>query len=271
MWLYVPRADTNAQEVERALSAYPVRVRALGPPVDLSVIATLRRLVPAIWQALGRELARHTAVRGRAADRMKPQTGAAAGPAGLGPRLASSLHGGQTMKSMGIAALIAVGLSAHLIGQQPVAVSADKDDKVTLVGCVIKGDGGYVLSNADGWGASSSGAASTTVASASSVGGRTFYWLKQDDDLEKHAGHKVEVVGKLDNEIDQAKIKVEREDGMARIEFEADGEPKVTIKAPESLATVGTSGAVKDREKTHRVSIRKIDVKSVKVLASTCQ
>ena len=175
------------------------------------------------------------------------------------------------MKSIGIAALFAVGLSAHLIGQQPVAVSADKDDKVTLVGCVIKGDGGYVLSNADGREPSLPGAASATVASASSVAGRTFYWLKDDDDLEKHAGRKVEVAGKLDNEIDQGKIKVEREDGMTKIEFKADGESTVTIRAPELLTVVGTSGAVKDREKTHRVSIRKIDVKSVKVLASTCQ
>ena len=174
------------------------------------------------------------------------------------------------MKNIGFAALIAVGLSAHLIGQQPVAVSANKDDKVTLVGCVIKGDGGYVLSNADGWDPVSPGTSSSTVTSASNVAGRTFYWLKDDDDLEKHAGHKVEVVGKLDNEIDQAKIKVEREDGMTRIEFKADGESKVTIKAPEALTSVGTSGK-SDREKTTRVAIRKIDVKSVKVLASTCQ
>jgi len=192
------------------------------------------------------------------------------GSPGLGPYLASALDGGKEMKHIGFAALIAVGLSAHLIGQQPVAVSANKDDKVTLVGCVIKGDGGYVLSNADGWDSVSPGAASTTVASASSVAGRTFYWLKDDDDLEKHAGHKVEVVGKLDNEIDQGKIKVEREDGMVKIEFKADGESKVTIKAPETLTSVGTSGK-SDREKTTRVAIRKIDVKSVKVLASTCQ
>ena len=175
------------------------------------------------------------------------------------------------MKHMGFAALIAIGVSTQLIGQEPVAVSADKNDKVTLVGCVIKGDGGYVLSNADGWEPYAPGTATTTVASASSVGGRTFYWLKDDDDLEKHAGRKVEVVGKLDNEIDQAKIKVEREDGMTKIEFKADGESKVTIKAPEPLTPAGTSGAAPDREKTHRVAIRKIDVKSVKVLASTCQ
>jgi hypothetical protein len=173
------------------------------------------------------------------------------------------------MKNMGFAALIAAGLSTQLIGQQPVAVSADKDDKVTLVGCVIKGDGGYVLSNADGWVSSSPAGSSTTVASASNVAGRIFYWLKDDDDLEKHAGRKVEVVGKLDKEIDQARIKVERDDGMTKIEFKADGESKVTIKAPETFTSVGTSGA--DREKTQRVAIRKIDVKSVKVLASTCQ
>ena len=190
---------------------------------------------------------------------------------GLGPHLAGSLDGGIQMKNMGFAALIAVGLSTHLIGQQPVAVSADKDDKVTLVGCVIKGEGGYVLSNADRWASSLPGAASATVASASSVAGRTFYWLKDDDDLEKHAGRKVEVAGKLDNEIDQARIKVEREDGMIEIEFQADGESKVTIKAPESFTAVGTTGTVPNREKTHRVTIRKIDVKSVKVLASTCQ
>jgi len=45
----------------------------------------------------------------------------------------------------------------------------------------------------------------------------------------------------------------------------------VTIKAPEPITTVGTSGAAPDRDKTYRVAIRKIDVKSVKVLASTCQ
>jgi hypothetical protein len=174
------------------------------------------------------------------------------------------------MKNIGIAALIALGMSMNLVGQQPVAVPSDKDGRVTLVGCVIKGDGGYVLSNGDGWQASSPAAAPTAIASASSVAGRTFYWLKDDEDLEKHAGRKVQVAGKLDNEIDQAKIKVEREDGTIKIEFKADDESKVTIKAPEPLTTVGTSGAVADREKTHRVAIRKIDVKSVKVLASTC-
>jgi hypothetical protein len=176
------------------------------------------------------------------------------------------------MKRVAFGALLAAGLSAHLAAQQPMAVPANQDGKVTLVGCVIKGDGGYVLSNsADSWASSPAGAPETTIASASKVAGRTFYWLTDDDDLEKYAGQKVEVAGKLEDEIDSGKISVEREGGMIEVEFKAEGERKVTVKVPEAPATVGTSGTVSDREKTHRVTIRKIDVTSVKVLASTCQ
>jgi hypothetical protein len=52
VWLYVPRADAVVPEVARALSAYPVRVRALGPPIDMSSTAMLGRFVPALWRSL---------------------------------------------------------------------------------------------------------------------------------------------------------------------------------------------------------------------------
>jgi hypothetical protein len=176
------------------------------------------------------------------------------------------------MKELALGALVAVGLSAHLIGQQPATVQPNADNKVTVVGCVIKGDGGFVLSNpADPWESTASGSAATTVASASNVAGRTFYWLDDDDGLDEHAGQKVQVEGKLEKDIDQGTIKVEREDGMVEIEFKADGERKVTVKVPDASTAVGTSGAISDREKAYRVVIRKIDVNSVKVLASTCQ
>ena len=176
------------------------------------------------------------------------------------------------MKGAVFGALLVAGLSAHLTSQEPVAVGANRDDKVKLVGCVIKGDGGYVLSNpAESWSASPAGSPETTVASASNVAGRTFYWLTDDDDLDHYAGQKVEVTGKLDHEIDKGKISVERKGETVEIEFKAEGERKVTVRVPETPATTGTSGTVSDREKTYRMTIRKIDVKSVKVLASTCQ
>lgn len=176
------------------------------------------------------------------------------------------------MKRKVFATLLAAGLSAPLMAQQPVPVAARADDKVTLLGCVIKGDGGYVLATLeDSWAPKPAGSAVTTITSASNVAGRTFYWLTDDDDLEKYAGQRVEVGGKLDNEIDKGKISVEREGGMIEIEFDAEGERKVKVKVPEVPTSVGTSGTVSDREKTYRVTIRKIDVTSVKVLASTCQ
>jgi hypothetical protein len=176
------------------------------------------------------------------------------------------------MKHRVFATLLTVGLSAPLVAQEPVTVAATRDDKVSVVGCVIKGDGGYVLANLeDSWVSSPAGSRAATVTSASNVAGRTFYWLTDDDDLEKYSGQRVEVGGKLDNEIDKGKISVEREDGMIKIEFDAEGERKVKVKVPEVPTMVGTSGTVSDREKTYRVAIRKIDVQSVKVLASTCQ
>lgn len=170
-----------------------------------------------------------------------------------------------------LATVVAAGLAVPLIAQEPVPVTASHDDKVTVVGCVIKGDGGYVLANReDSWTSRPAGSAATTVTSASSVAGRTFYWLTDDDDLQKYAGQKVEVRGKLDNEIDKARISVEREDGVVQIKFDADGERDVKVKVPEDPAIVGTSGTIPDREKTYRVTIRKINVTSVKVLSSAC-
>ena len=176
------------------------------------------------------------------------------------------------MKCRVFATLFAVGLSAPLVAQQPVTVAANRDDKVTVVGCVIKGDGGYVLANLeDSWVSSSAGSRAATVTSASNVAGRTFYWLTDDDDLEKYAGQRVEVGGKLDNEIDKGKISVEREDGMIQIEFDAEGERKVKVKVPDVPTMAGPAVTASDREKTYRVAIRKIDVNSVKVVASTCR
>src|SRR5215218_8497590 len=158
------------------------------------------------------------------------------------------------MKNIALPALFALSLSTQLIAQDPVAVAANSDDKVTLVGCVIKGDGGYVLlSTSDLSAPTSTGSAATTVTSATTVAGRTFYWLSDDDDLRDHAGRKVEVVGKLEKEIDKGKISVEKEGGMTEIAFKADGERKITIKVPNESMMVGTSGSLTDHEKDHKV------------------
>ncbi len=52
VWLYVPKAEAVAAKVEESLSAYPVKVTILRPPLDPSGAAITRRGIPAIWKAL---------------------------------------------------------------------------------------------------------------------------------------------------------------------------------------------------------------------------
>jgi len=157
------------------------------------------------------------------------------------------------------------------------AVSAAADEDIKLVGCVVKADNGYVLTNvvATPNVTGAAGAAATpaqTTLPAAPI--RTFYWLEEDDDLEGHAGHRVEVVGELE-EVERGQISVEREKDMIELEFKVDGDKKVTVKVPDTpaaaAAVVGTTGTVTDRERDIAVKVKKVDVKSVKVLAQSCQ
>ena len=158
------------------------------------------------------------------------------------------------------------------------AVSALDDKDVKLVGCVVKADDGYVLMNAVAtphpMGTAEAVAAAHAHSPTPAHPIRTFYWLEEDDDLEGHAGHRVEVVGELE-EVERGQIAVEREQDMIELEFKVDGDKKVTVKVPDTpaaaAAVVGTTGTVTDRERDIAVKVKKVDVKSVKVLAQSCQ
>jgi hypothetical protein len=101
--------------------------------------------------------------------------------------------------------------------------------------------------------------------------GRVIYLLNDDDDLGQHAGQKVEVRGELEGEIEKGMISAEREGGLIELEFKVAGDRKVTVKLPEVPATVGTSGTIGDKEVDLRYIVRKVDVDSVKMIASTCR
>jgi hypothetical protein len=180
------------------------------------------------------------------------------------------------MKRMSFAAAIAFAsaLSAISATAQSVAAAAPQQDKkdVTLTGCVVKGDGGYVLSDVSPENTAAATAGTSTPPPAGAVApGRVLYWLKDDDDLAEHAGHKVEVKGEIEGDIEKGMISAEREGGLVELEFKIDGDKKVTVKVPDVPASVGTAGAVGDKEKDFAFVVRKIDVDSVKMLASTCK
>jgi hypothetical protein len=182
------------------------------------------------------------------------------------------------MKRMSLVAAIALtaGLTAISATAQSVATATPQQDKkdVTITGCVVKGDGGYVLSDVlpeNSAAAAVAGTPSTPQPAGTVMPGRVLYWLHDDEDLADHAGQKVEVRGELEGDIEKGNISAEREGGLIELEFKIEGNKKVTVKVPEVPATIGTSGAVGDREKDFAFVVRKIDVDSVKMISSTCK
>jgi len=182
------------------------------------------------------------------------------------------------MKRMSLVAAIvlASGLSAISATAQSVATAAPQQEKknVTITGCVVKGDGGYVLSDVSSENAAAAVAAgtpSTPQPAGTVMPGRVFYWLKDDADLAAHAGHKVEVTGELEGDIEKGNISAEREGGLVELEFKIEGDKKVTVKVPDVPPTVGTAGSVGDKEKDFAYVVRKIDVDSVKMISAACK
>ena len=182
------------------------------------------------------------------------------------------------MKRMSLVAAIALtaGLTVISATAQSVATATPQQDKkdVTITGCVVKGDGGYVLSDVlpeNSAAAAVAGTPSTPQPAGTVMPGRVLYWLHDDEDLADHAGQKVEVRGELEGDIEKGNISAEREGGLIELEFKIEGDKKVTVKVPEVPATIGTSGAVGDREKDFAFVVRKIDVDSVKMISSTCK
>ena len=193
------------------------------------------------------------------------------------------------------AAALALGISTTLAAQQAAvgtpAVPTGDDDKVKITGCVIKGEDGYVLSaigeavtvrtertTVGTTGSTTTSTTTTTTTTGAPVvppaGQRYIYWLDDDDnELEEHAGQRVEVIGEIEGDIERGEIEVERENNMIELEIQAQGE-KITVKLPDTAAAndvaVGTSGMVKDEPRDIPFKVRKFDVDEVKMLASTC-
>src|SRR5918996_796089 len=99
------------------------------------------------------------------------------------------------MRRLYVVVILAAGLG---IGASAGAAAVD-DKEVTVTGCVLKGDdGGFLLADS-----------MLPGASASVPQPRVLYWLKDDDDLEGHTGHRVEITGELEGDLEKGQIEVE--------------------------------------------------------------
>ena len=171
------------------------------------------------------------------------------------------------MKQMSLAAVLACTLvGAPAAGQQVIGASTVlspdyRDDRtITITGCVIKGDdGGFLLTDP----------VDAAHHSVTAKPARVLYWLDDDDDLKGHAGHKVAITGAIEGDIKKGEIEVEREDGHVKLEVKS-GDRKIVARFSDVPAAIGTSG-VGDKDVELDYIVRKVDVKSVRMLADNCR
>ena len=183
------------------------------------------------------------------------------------------------MKLTSIVGVLAV--AALVAASRPAQVTAaGGQEKVTLTGCAVKGNGdgdGFLLANSV---EQTTRTTTTPTREGSTVSSTTtnemkpariLYWLDDDDDeVAKLMGQLVEVTGEVEGDVKRGEIEVERENGMIELEIKADGR-KANVKLADVPSAIGTSGSVKDREVELPYIVRKLDVKSAKSIAPSCQ
>jgi hypothetical protein len=88
------------------------------------------------------------------------------------------------------------------------------------------------------------------------------YWLDPPEKLKAHVGHKVSIVGTLDEDVDKAKIK-EKDDNV-KIEAER-GSRKVETKEGTAAAADAKAAKTGDKQESYKVKVT-----SVTMISSSC-
>ena len=180
---------------------------------------------------------------------------------------------------MKLTSIVGTLVMTALVALAQVSAAGDQE-KVTLTGCAVKGNGdgdGFLLANSV---EQTTRTTTTPTREGSTVSSTTtnemkpariLYWLDDDDDeVAKLMGQLVEVTGEVEGDVKRGEIEVERENGMIELEIKADGR-KANVKLADVPSAIGTAGSVKDREVELPYIVRKLDVKSAKSIAPSCQ
>jgi hypothetical protein len=170
-------------------------------------------------------------------------------------------------------AVVLAGLLASTIALPTLRAEAapaprfDDDIGIRLVGCLVKGDDGYILTNLPSGPSTISSAGASIIPDAvgtSGVYSTIFYWLDDNDELKHHVGHRVEVVGELKGDPKNAEIRLRRYYAWTEMKVKSDGRSmKVLVPAvlPAPFVDIDT-----------RVSavVRRVDVDHVFMVAVGC-
>lgn len=175
----------------------------------------------------------------------------------------------KVQRSLSIALLVAT--TVVVAGIDTSAKATSGDEKVKLNGCLVQaeGDDGYLITNLPSEPGSTTADRNptTTAIGTSGAYSTVFYWLKNDDDLKKNVGHRVEIEGELKGDIKEGEIKIDRKDNWTELEVKSDGD---TMKAKVPNAYIFPD-PTKDKDRKLSTLVRKVDVDHVKMLSASCQ
>jgi len=169
---------------------------------------------------------------------------------------------------IGLLAAMTVGVAALNSSVQ----ASGRDEKIKLNGCLIKADNGdgYLITNLPTEPGSSSAANRSVTTDAIGTAGSfspVFYWLRNDDDLKKNVGRRVEIEGELKGDIKEGEIKLDRKDNWTELEVKSDGQD-MKAKVPNAYIFPDPT---RDKDRKISAIVRKVDVDHVKMLAASCE
>jgi hypothetical protein len=158
------------------------------------------------------------------------------------------------MKYLSLGVLF-LGSSMAAGAQTPAPEGGDKilREPLTLTGCVTKGTKAntFLLTNVQR--TDTPGRAPIEPA---------VYWLSSPDKLKGHAGHRVEITGMLEDDVDKSEVKTE--DGKVELSTER------ASKRVEVVEDTAAGAAVKAVGTAGKVVTFKVKVKSVRMLSTIC-
>src|SRR4029450_2038702 len=161
--------------------------------------------------------------------------------------------------------------AASVAGTDTSVQALGGEEKIKLNGCLVKADGddGYLITNLPSEPGSSSADRNvpTSAFGTSGTFSTVFYWLRDDDDLKDHVGHRVEIEGELKGDIKAGEIQIDRKDNGPELDVKSGGD-EMKAKVPNAYVF---PDATREKDRKLSVLVRKVDVDHVKMVSAHCQ
>jgi len=154
----------------------------------------------------------------------------------------------------------AAGMSSAAAQSQADGKKYEKGSTVTLQGCVVAAEkkDTYVLTHVREWPIANSDMGKF---------GKRYYWIEKTDKMKAHAGHTIQLTGKItDVEKSEIEFKAGESGNGINVEIEGPGRDVVTPAANATVATPPAGHAGKEMP----ITLLKLKIDDVKMTAANC-